>query len=227
MIRLGERLGAILSLASGNLVCDIGCDHGYLSIALITEGKAAHVIASDLREGPLSRARINIEKAGLVSDIETVCADGISHLKGRGADCIVIAGMGGPLIEGIIKRDEETARAARLILSPQSHVPEFRAFLWDRGYEIKRELLVLEEGKYYPIMEVLYKESPVSYSKRDFFLGKDADLRMDEVLSSYIDKRCAGLKAILNSVPEGERREEIISELSAIKGGNDDGKGNI
>ena len=43
----------------GDRVADVGCDHGYLSIHLLTEGIAAFCIASDINDGPLRSALRN------------------------------------------------------------------------------------------------------------------------------------------------------------------------
>ena len=40
-------------VAPGERVADIGCDHGYLSIHLLTNGIAQSCIASDINEQPL------------------------------------------------------------------------------------------------------------------------------------------------------------------------------
>ncbi|MBO4883319.1 MAG: tRNA (adenine(22)-N(1))-methyltransferase TrmK, partial [Lachnospiraceae bacterium] len=69
-MRLSDRLENILELVPGGLACaDIGCDHGFMAIELVSRGISPKVIASDLRTGPLERARENIEKAGLSDKI--------------------------------------------------------------------------------------------------------------------------------------------------------------
>ena len=55
---ISDRLLACAAfVAPGDRVADIGCDHGYLGIWLLTEGKASFVAASDLREKPLEKAK--------------------------------------------------------------------------------------------------------------------------------------------------------------------------
>ena len=58
---LSDRLESIIELVPEGLVCaDIGCDHGLISIELVSRNIAPFVYGMDLREGPLERARENI-----------------------------------------------------------------------------------------------------------------------------------------------------------------------
>ena len=67
MIRISKRLAAIGALVTtGNRLADIGCDHGYLPIYLIQRRRIPRAIAMDVRPGPLSKARENIEAYGLL-----------------------------------------------------------------------------------------------------------------------------------------------------------------
>ena len=49
-------------VAKGDRVADIGCDHGYLGIHLLTNCIASHMIESDVAPGPLDSARRNAAK---------------------------------------------------------------------------------------------------------------------------------------------------------------------
>lgn len=70
---------------------------------------------------------------------------------------IVVAGMGGALMQRILAQGQETAQeAARLVLQPQSEVMAFRQFLFAGGYKITAEDMVLEDGKYYPAIAAQY-----------------------------------------------------------------------
>ena len=57
-------------------------------------------IAMDVRKGPLSRAQEHIRQYGLEEYIQTRLSDGLEGLKAGEGDTLVIAGMGGPLMEG-------------------------------------------------------------------------------------------------------------------------------
>jgi tRNA (adenine22-N1)-methyltransferase len=65
--------------------------------------------------------------------------------------------MGGGLVMHILTEGETVCQNAReLILQPQSEIPLVRAFLQEHHYETDREEMVLEDGKYYPMMRVRY-----------------------------------------------------------------------
>ena len=90
-INLSIRMKMNASLVSeGARVADVGCDHGYVAMWLSAEKKCPFIVASDVREGPLSRARKNVEAAGLSDRIEIRLGDGLSVLEPREVDTILI-----------------------------------------------------------------------------------------------------------------------------------------
>lgn len=139
----------------GNVLCDVGTDHGYIPIRLVQAGVVPRAIAMDLREGPLARAKEHIEQEALSEHVETRLSDGVAALMPGEAESIVIAGMGGELEMHILTAGETVCKAAKeLILQPQSELGEVRAFLREHGYVILAEDMVFEDGKYYPMMRV-------------------------------------------------------------------------
>lgn len=154
---LSQRLQMLTKMVTpGSRVADIGCDHGFLSIYLVQEGISPTVIAMDVRKGPLSAAREHIDAQGLGTYIETRLSDGLKKLKPGEVDTVVCAGMGGRLMERILKESLEKAVQLReLILQPQSELREFREFLRKSGFRITGEDMVREDGKYYFAMRVV------------------------------------------------------------------------
>ena len=140
----------------GDRVADIGCDHGYLSIHLLTSGIAKSCIASDVNEGPLQSAMRTGRKYGVVNKMEFCLSDGVRDIP-RYFDSMVCAGMGADTMMHIL-HDAPWLKDPkyRLILQCQSKRPELRQWLCDEGYRINRETLA-KDGKFvYTIMEVVY-----------------------------------------------------------------------
>ena len=140
----------------GDRIADVGCDHGYLSIHLLTNGIASSAIASDLREGPLQSARDNAAKFGVHEKIEFCLSDGVQNIP-RDFDTLVCAGMGADTIMSILSHSPWLKdKKYRLILQCQSKRPELRQWLYGEGYRINRETLA-KDGKFvYSVMEVVY-----------------------------------------------------------------------
>ena len=65
----------------GARVADVGCDHGYLGIHLLKTGTAKHVIATDLREKPLEKARENARRLGADGEMDFFVADGLGAVS--------------------------------------------------------------------------------------------------------------------------------------------------
>lgn len=58
-MRLSDRLERIAAKAAEvteGYVADVGTDHGFVPIRLMETGTVRHVVAMDVRKGPLSRA---------------------------------------------------------------------------------------------------------------------------------------------------------------------------
>lgn len=150
-VQLSKRLKMLTELVTpGNRVADVGCDHGFVSIYLVQEKISPHVIASDVRTGPLAAAREHVEKWGLGDYIETRLSDGLKAYQPGEADTLICAGMGGKLMQQILTQSQAVTDAfSELVLQPQSELCQFREFLRQMHYTIKKERILCEDGKYY------------------------------------------------------------------------------
>lgn len=153
-LKLSERLRAVASMVTeGNVVCDVGCDHGFVPVYLVKNGISPRVIAMDINEGPLTAAGKHIATYFLTDYIETRLSDGLAALMPGEADTVICAGMGGRLVIRILEEGrEKLAGVKELVLQPQTELPSVREYLRERGYFLADEDIVLEDGKYYPMM---------------------------------------------------------------------------
>lgn len=141
----------------GDRVADIGCDHGYLAIHLLTMGIARSVIASDIGEGPLQSALRNAEKFGVRDKMEFYLSDGVRNIP-RDFDTLVCAGMGADTMISILTAAPWLKDSKyRLILQCQSKTASLRRFLSESGWRITEET-VLRDGRFlYTVMEVYWQ----------------------------------------------------------------------
>ncbi len=213
----------------GNVLADIGTDHGYVPIALVQQGKIQKAIAMDINRGPLKRAREHVAMCQLEEYIETRLSDGVEALEMGEADTILIAGMGGDLVIHILNAGIDICRQAKeLILQPQSELARVRQYLREHMFQIVDEDMVIEDGKYYPMMKAV----PVEVDNFWRFLPEETILPCDMYgplllkngnpsLRKYLVKQHKQLNKILKELegqPDSEaisiRKQEVLEEIS-------------
>lgn len=226
MNRLSERLLHIAGqVRAGQTLADVGCDHGYLPIYLVQKGCMQRAIAMDINEGPLQRAMEHIEREALGDYIQTRQSDGLEKLCPGEADAVIIAGMGGNLTIDILTRGKAVVHELdQLILEPQSELAAVRAFLRENDYFIEVEDLVLEDGKYYPILRVLPKkssdvqmfseESGLPLAVLDAY-GHRLLAEHHPVLLRFLKKERQQCEQILAGLPAEEEASERIAQRRA------------
>ena len=155
-MELSKRLYAVAAMVTpGNIVCDVGCDHGYVSIFLVETKKSPKIYAMDVNKGPLERAAEHVKEAGLQDYIELILSDGLIGMPEGKAGTLICAGMGGRLVIKILSESMEKVRKMKeLILQPQSELGLVRKYLKEQGFMIDEEDMVKEDGKFYPILHV-------------------------------------------------------------------------
>lgn len=155
-LTLTPRLQAIADrVPQGAKLADIGTDHGHLPLWLLTQGRLAHAIASDIRPGPLHHAKENARFHGLTEQVSFRLAAGLDGVRPDECDTISIAGMGGETIAAILEAAPWTADGNyTLLLQPMTMLAPLRQWLWAQGYEIQQEAVCCEGQRYYLIWQV-------------------------------------------------------------------------
>ncbi len=247
-IKMSQRLitvaGMLRGESSENLkVADVGCDHGYVSMYLVQNGIAESAIAMDVRKGPLSGAASNISEYGLSDRIETRLSDGLKELKKSESNALIIAGMGGKLMERLIDEGQIRELGIKIaVFQPQSDILEFREFIRDKGFVITDEKVIFEDGKYYfpmrievpsditdnkdnifeQALETIFKDSgDISNEQKVRICNRYGEcnlLKKEPLLIPFLEHGKEVLVSILKNLDDShkERREAIEQELSDI-----------
>lgn len=235
-MQLSKRLQAVANLVGETgIVADVGTDHGYIPVFLVSSGKAEHAIAMDINEGPLLRAKEHIRQFHLEEQIQTRRSDGLIGLQPGEAEVLVIAGMGGALMMRILDEGKKTAHAAtRLVLQPQSELLSFRRYLAEQGYLITAEDMVYEDGKFYSMMAAVWAgddardncaRADVQGAQAQASLRYGALLISDRhpVLFRYLEYQRGQKQKILKSLEKNarqdvtERKTQVLLELEEIE----------
>lgn len=153
-MELDRRLAALAAFVPPSVcLADIGTDHAYLPTWLVQQGRITRAIASDVLPGPCQAAEKTVAAAGLTAQIAVRCGDGLATLTPGEADTIAIAGMGGPTMLAILEREPAVvAQAQQLILQPMGGVAGVRRWLYEHGWHLEGENVVVERGRWYEIL---------------------------------------------------------------------------
>ena len=224
-MNISRRLNRLADMVTeGSRLADVGTDHGYVPLCLCGQKRIQRAIAMDVNQGPLERAKAHIREAGMEGQIETRLSDGLTALRAGEADTILIAGMGGPLTIRILREGAHALPGVKeLILQPQSEIGEVRRFLRENGWQIVREDILQEDGKYYPMFRAVPAEALESCSEEEYRFGKTELQESPQVLLEFLEKRIRVNESICAGLPEGdeerirERKREVEQELALLQ----------
>lgn len=221
-MELSKRLQAVADFVTpGFTLADVGCDHGYIPIYLTEREICPHVIAMDVNEGPLMRAKQHVLEQPESLPIDLLLSDGLKALSPHQVQSVTIAGMGGALVMKILSDSPEIVKELEeCILQPQSELYKVRAFLLQEGFSIIDENMVLEDGKYYPLMKVQppkeQKEQRENWTPCELQFGRHLLLKQNQVLHQYLLRERQIKEQVLRSIKgkEGDHIEKRIGEIS-------------
>ncbi|MDO4869623.1 MAG: class I SAM-dependent methyltransferase [Bacillota bacterium] len=149
MNQLTDRLQLIADMiCEGETMADVGTDHGFLPLYLISKGICPYVVMTDVSEPSLNKAVTAAEEYGIHNGTSFRHGDGLNVLEAGEVDDVVIAGMGGILISQIMGEDLPKSMSYRkFILQPRNNAGYLRHWLCAHGFDIKKNALV-REGKF-------------------------------------------------------------------------------
>lgn len=149
-----------------DLVADIGCDHGLLSIYLVKNKLCKKVIATDINPKALNNAINNIKNNNLVKETETKLGKGLEPIKDENINTVIISGMG---TNTIIHMFENVDKKYKVITQSNNDYYNLRKYFVNKGYKIKGESIILDNDKYY--INIVFIPGIKKYSKKELLYG--------------------------------------------------------
>ncbi|MCM1363559.1 MAG: class I SAM-dependent methyltransferase [Faecalibacterium sp.] len=200
-IKLDSRLMSVASLVrNGSRVIDIGTDHAYLPSYLIQSGICPSAIAADVREMPLKNAEETIKQYNLGDKIKTILSNGLESIDENSGDDIVIAGMGGILIEEILSNAPWVKSAdIRIIAQPMTHAERVRSYFINNGFKIIRETASSDSKHNYCAIAAEYTGETIAYSVGYTYFG-ELKTNDDNDSKAYLSKQLERLKKRYNAL---------------------------
>ena len=241
MQKLNDRLKAIaLNISPGETVADIGTDHGFLPLFLWEKEISPKIILTDVSEKSLQKAKANSGALQFGNQLIFRTGYGLSVIEQGEVDVIVIAGMGGLLIQKILEKDpDKTKTFKKLLLQPRNNAGKLRCWLCRNGFYISGEHLA-REGKYIcQIIEAIPSEEKEKYNTDGSIYNKQSseefkhispdDIRWEmppwvfekknELASEFLKRAITTEEKILESIKKSKRTDEKEKEEKKIKAG--------
>lgn len=216
-IKLTPRLKKIAEQVKyGEKVADIGTDHGYIPIYLLKNNISPFVIAGDINKKPLESAENNIKKHHLSEKAETRLGSGLSILKPGEVNTIIIAGMGGLLINDLLTNSKEVINEVNtLILQPMQAQSELRKYLINNGFTIENDILVKEDHHIYEIIIAKHgiqeNIDPIYYD-----IGFHIKNNPKPLATEFINRKIKEVKSIIKNISENSSNPSI-EKLNEMK----------
>ena len=221
LFTLGSRLQLCASMVRKNVkLADIGTDHAYLPIWLAKKGIISNAIAADIRQGPLEKARDNIQRYHVQDAVTARLSDGLNKISPNEADDIVIAGMGGEMIIKIIENAKWLKDSnKRLILQPMTSVPELRKYLAENGFALLKEQAVIDENHAYTVISTYYNPELIKTDEFYEYIGmlnpkKQADHEYLSHVLINLGKKARGME-ISGKNREAQKLYNIIDNIKS------------
>jgi len=220
--KIDNRIEGILSLLPNcETLADIGCDHGLTGFFALSKGKTIKVIATDISEPSLKKARNLSKKYELENDFDFRCGDGLSVLKREEADIILLSGIGGELMSDIIlKGKDKIDKNTSLLLCPNNREAFLRETLEKIAFKITKERLIKENGKFYQVM-LAESGEPEKLSSLEKEIGRKILSNKDDVLREYllmrIKKNAKAIKSLGNAKSKNQRMDEFLKRQKDLK----------
>ncbi len=228
-IKLSNRLASIAALAGkSDTAADVGTDHAYVPVWLLQNEMARLVIASDINNGPLERAKSCARVYGVENGIDFVLSDGVSHLDEKSADTIIIAGMGGETIADILRKAAWVEGSAnKFVLQPMTKTGELIKYIYESGLHIEDVRLSEDCGEIYIALSVKSGRREVP-PQAALIVPEKLIENGDLLLEKYIDVNIGRLEHAVGGMRASkaernearlEEYEKLREELLKIKGG--------
>ena len=174
MINISLRLQTIAKFCDKeDKVVDIGADHGLLSLYLFKEKGLSKIIATDINEEALNKAKENFTKYN--ASIPIFVGDGIKDLDLHDYNTLVIAGMGSYTIMHILSDKDKLLSINKIIISSHNHPELVRKHLNTLGYYLEDEVVIFDKH-YYTIMKFLKGNHKHSEELNNYGLIKDENM---------------------------------------------------
>jgi tRNA (adenine22-N1)-methyltransferase len=190
---------------------------------LISNNISKYIIATDISQGSLNKAINYVKELQFEKRIETRLGNGLEIFKPFEIDTVIIAGMGGLLIQEILEQNiEMTNSITNFILQPMIAGKELREYLINNKFKIVKETLAKEDNKFY---EIIYAKKGIDSIDKDIYfeIGKSLIINNHPLLKEFVEYKIQSTLNILKdlegiSSEKGRTRyEELTNKVNGYR----------
>lgn len=191
---------------------DIGCDHGYMTLAMLKAGKCQSAIVSDISEKCLQKARELLATYIADGRVLSVVSNGFEKVDE--CDLALIAGMGGEEIISIIKNAKNLPE--NLVLQPMKNVEKVRVELVKAGYRIEKDYVFFASGIFYDLL--VLKKGKDKLSQEEIEFGRTNLIEKGEDFKAMLNQKISKIKEhICNPLLKEESKAQMLAEIEKLE----------
>lgn len=214
-----ERMEGILSLIpKSEIIIDVGTDHAYIPEAIIKRNISKKVIGTEINQKPFLKAKEYVSMKNLDGSIEIRKGDGLHIIDGDELKVVIVAGMGGLLINRIIKENLSKFQDNDIIITqPMNAVDKNRKFLNENNFKIIDEILCKEDHHYYSIIKAKYlrgyksSQNEIQYITNEILFKK-----RDKYIEEFINKKIEKNNIIIENIKKNSSNIIKVKQLEKI-----------
>lgn len=208
-------------LKKADTFADIGCDHGYMSEYVLTNGLCNKVYFSDVSKGSLEKAKKLLKEYVEKGIAIGVLGDGFFGVP-KDTQEVLIAGMGGSEIVDILSHEIYGFMPRLFVFQPMLDGEKLRRYLIANGAYIERDYTFLSDGKPYDCI-VGHKreegEEAQTYTAAEYAFGKENVKDRTEDFLARLQEKAARVKTYLGGDNLSDNaKEELQNRYDFLTG---------
>ncbi len=221
-MKLSKRLQAIADIIiqykKGHILADIGSDHAYLPVYLVSNNVVDKAYACDIASGPLSSAIETIETYQVEKKVKPLQGSGLNPILDKSVDMISICGMGGKLTVEILDEFPEFLDNHRFILQANVGLEILREYLYQHHMKIIGEDIVKDANHIYEIIVCEKSDEYFTYNENDIYFGPILRKQKNHLFKEKWLRQLSTYQHILTSLtPSQPRYQEIKHMIELIE----------
>ena len=216
----GKRLDTLCSLLQrAEIFADIGCDHGYCTEYMLTNGLCEKAIFSDISKGSLLKAEKLLAKFVKEGRATPVLGNGFFGVD-KEVDEVLIAGMGGAEMVSILSDKRYGFIPKRFVLQPMHDTRLLREYLLANGGYIERDF-TFEDTKFYDCIvggraDELHQTLP--YTDEEYEFGRENLSLFPKAFIKRTEKQIKNIDKYLTATLSESSRAELIERQKRLQG---------